>query len=333
VQTLVLALSAFWLLVPSSVRPAIDANALLPYPLTRRQRFVYRLITHLFDWKPAVLAAASLLTILASLRLPDPVPGLLAAAGCLGGVLLAGLALALASESFAGRVSARRLLRRRPRARALPLLRKEAAYFLRTLDPWSGFAIAVVAGFSQAYAAWMSPAKAAVPLLLIAAVQLPAVLNPFALNGAGERDRYRILPLPFGRILAVKHGAALLVLVGSQTPLLLALLWRQSGRDAAESAALTALIAAGYLLAGAVLSRLRATAGIQAHFGAFSGEGLSLDLYAVAVAIAAAPAVAALVAARLDPAWPALAVEAAVLLPALALHSLLLRRRRWPEWI
>jgi hypothetical protein len=68
-EYLILALAALWFLGPLSVRPSIPTTSLQVYPITDRQRLFYRVLSHGQNIQTVLMLIASLLGILALLRM------------------------------------------------------------------------------------------------------------------------------------------------------------------------------------------------------------------------------------------------------------------------
>jgi hypothetical protein len=275
-ELLCLTLAVLWLLLPLSLSPTLPASLLASFPLSRRQLAAYRLLSLWLDWKSVALALASAVSVVAVAFTPSGLlysaqaAGLFLAGG-LSGTLLAQAATRLQSQALP--LAAHRSLRKNP------LLHKELAYYARTLDPYAALLFALAAAYTEVLTPWMTPAKALVPLLLIALLQLPAALHPFALDSPAEQDRYRSLPVSFTRILANKHQALALLYLFSVSPLLAALFWQLPWMQSITVAAEAVLVLICLLLAGLILMRMPSARGIQMRMGGFSGQGLTLELF------------------------------------------------------
>jgi hypothetical protein len=139
--------------------------------------------------------------------------------------------------------------------------------------------------YSELLASWLTPAKAAVPLLLVAAVQLPAIVNPFALDNAAEKDRYRLIPLPAWKISGHKHVALTTILLLTMSPLVVAALVRMTLKQDLATLVELSIILVSWLCAGVILMRLDESRNIRMSFGLLSGTGFSFGLFGLAVLI------------------------------------------------
>jgi hypothetical protein len=286
-EYLIFAVSALWLLVPLSARPSIPASSLHIYPITDRQRLIYRLLSHLQNTQAVVIVIASLLSILALIHVPEPALRMAQAATCFIVAASAGVALSSAFIKLTTIQSNFRRTRERKSLQSLahPLFRKEVSYFARTLDPYLGLIISAGFGYSEYLASWLTPAKATLPMLLVTAVQLSAVANPFALDSAAEMDRYRLMPLPPWKISARKHLALITILLLTMSPLIAATFMRMTLQHDLATLVELCIILASWLCAGVILMRLDESSTIQMSFGSLSGTGFSLGLFGLAVVI------------------------------------------------
>jgi hypothetical protein len=328
-KPLVFILGALWVLLPLSSSPAFSAQQLAGYPLSRRQQGVYRLLSHWLDWKAAALLIASLACVIALAWTPR---GLLHMALAMGLMLVGGIcgtALAIAATQLQTCNGEAAKGRRALKMRSNPLFRKELTYYARTLDPYAALLIAMVAGYTELAAQWMTPIKATIPLLLISVTLLMAVLNPFALDAQTERDRYRSLPLSFARILANKHAALAVIFLVSESPLVAALLWQLPWLDGFAVLAELAVILVSYLLTGLVLMRTPSAGNIRIRMGSFSGQGITLELYTQAIAMNALFPLAVLFLARGRLPLLHVAIPLAMFVALSALYLWLLRRQNW----
>lgn len=286
-EHLILALSALWLLLPLSIRPSIPVSSLHVYPITDRQRLIYSLLSHLQNKQAVVIVIASLLIALALIRVPESALRIAQAATCFLVAASTGVALSCAFTSLTTIQSNFFKTRERSplRSSAHSLFRKEVSYFARTLDPYVGLIISAGFGYSEYLASWLTPAKATVPMLLVAAVQLPAVVNPFALDSAAEMDRYRLMPLPPWKIAARKHLALITILLLTMSPLIAAAVMRMTLQHELATLGELFIILASWLCAGVILMRLDESSRIQMSFGSLSGTGFPLGLFGFAVVI------------------------------------------------
>ena len=330
-EWMVFVLAALWILLPISISLSIPAPLLTTYPLSRSQRIGYLLLSHWLEWKAFALLAASVVGIVAVASTPRPWMHMAQAvcvvvAGCVGGTALALGSAALQSYSVTSG--------QRPQAwksRKFPLFWKELVYFSRTLDPYVAFLIAIAAGYTEVIASWMTPAKATLPLLLIVVIQLPSVLNPFGLDSSSEMVRYRFIPVAFARILANKHAAIATFIFLSASPLLGTLLFRMPWRQSLFAISQFALILTSFLLTGLVLMRTQSAQNIKMRFGGLAGDGLTLELFAVAVTMCSFLPLAVLFVARDSSAVLRAATSVGVLVGLGMLYFWLLQRQKWPS--
>lgn len=286
-EYLILALAALWLLGPLRVRPSIPATSLQVYPITDRQRLFYRVLSHAQNMQTVLMLIASLLSILALLRLPESQLRMAQAAACFIVAALAGVALR------SGFMKLTTIQSKPPRTReqralqfpAHPLFRKEISYFARTLDPYVGLILSIGFSYSELLASWLTPAKAVVGLLLVAAVQLPAIVNPFALDNAAEMDRYRLMPLPAWKISVHKHVALTTILLFTMSPLLVAALLRMTLMQDLATLVELSIILVSWLCSGVMLMGLDESRNIRMSFGSLSGTGFSFGLFGLAILI------------------------------------------------
>jgi hypothetical protein len=281
-ELVILVLAMLWLLLPIGTIPSIPASLLTVYPLSQTQRVGYRLLSHWLDWKVTALFAASVVGIVAIALTPRPLMRIAQAICVLAAACTGGTALALGTAALQNRSLCSTQNTKARRIRRFPLFYKEITYFSRTLDPYLALLIAVAAGYTETIAAWMTPAKATLPLLLLSVIQLPSVLNPFALNTRSEIDRYRLMPFSFARILANKHASSAALFLLSALPLVGALLFRLTWRQSIFTIAQLALILVSFLLTGLVLMHTLSAQNIKMRVGGLAGEGLTLGLFSVA---------------------------------------------------
>jgi hypothetical protein len=328
-EWMIAALAVLWTLMPVSVSPSIPVQGLSVYPLSGVKRAVYRLLSHWLDPKIAWLFGASAVNLVAVAWTAQP---WLHVAQVLCVLVLAcctGTALALGGSAVEDRGASSSRSSRARRPRRFPLLWKELAYFARTLDPWMALLLAIAAGYTEVVGSWMTPAKATLPLLLISIVQLPAVLNPFALDSDSERDRYRLMPVAFASVVARKHAAVAALFLLSALPLMAALLFRISWRESFLAVAQLGLILESFLLSGLVLMDTPSARSIRMHFGGMAGDGLTIGTLAVAVTINAFFPIPVAFALRRNGFGPKAAIEFGALLAVGLYYLWLLRRQRW----
>jgi hypothetical protein len=286
-EYLILALAALWLLGPLSVRPSIPTTSLQVYPITDSQRLFYRVLSHGQNIQTVMMLIGSLLGILALIRVPESPLRMAQAATCLIAAASAGVAL---RSGFMKLTTIQSNFRRTREQRSLqflahPLYRKEISYFARTLDPYVGLIMSFGFSYSELLASWLTPAKAAVLLLLVAAVQLPAIVNPFALDNAVEKDRYRLMPLPAWKISVHKHVALTTILLFTMSPLIVAALVRMTLKQDLATLVELSIILVSWLCSGVILIRLDESRNIRMSFGSLSGTGFSFGLFGLAVLI------------------------------------------------
>jgi hypothetical protein len=92
-EYLILALAALWLLGPLSVRPSIPTTSLQVYPIKDWQRLFYRVLSHGQNIQTLMVLIASLLGILALIRVPESALRMAQAATCFIVAASAGVAL------------------------------------------------------------------------------------------------------------------------------------------------------------------------------------------------------------------------------------------------
>ena len=324
-------ISLFWLSIPASIQTGFSSEALLTFPLTRRQRISFAVACHILDWKIAALIAASGIAILSLVRTSDPIPHMLHASGFLLAACTAGTGLVMGSSLLRKRSRSRKKFDiQRLQTHLYPVFHKELFYLLRTLDPHLAFLVAAAAGWTEMSAAWMTPGKAMIPLLLISFLQLPSILNPFALNSESEMERYKLLPIRAGAIICRKHLASVLVLLLTAFPLLFACAWRQPWPDSLRTFIEFGLVVSGLLLSAMLLMRTSSARMIRAEFWKLSGDGMSPVLFISAGIVAAAPVcVWWLIQSRLRQALLGAGVSIALIAAILTLYAQWLNRHIW----
>jgi hypothetical protein len=281
----VIVLCALWALIPLSIRPTISVESLRLYPLTTRQQLAFHVLSYLQNRRLLALLAASFAVVITLIRVPNPLSHMAKAAASLVAATVFGFILATLLRPSVVGVSFQRLSRQTPTSKAYPLVRKELRYFSRTLDPYVAIFIALAAGYSEYLAAWMTPAMAMLPLLLVAIVQLPLVLNPFGLDTLHERERYRLLPMSPQKILLQKHIALVLLFLATLIPLAGSLFHRMPLQQSSITALLIVVVLLCWLCTGLVLMRLPASQTVRLAFGTLSGDGMSILLALQAVAL------------------------------------------------
>ncbi len=278
-------LCSVWLLTLLSVRPSMPAALISSYPLTRIQRLVFLLLSHLHNYRTMALLIASALVVGTMIRIPTPFWPMVEASGTLFLTVVLGLALTVLLSQMSGSGSSLLVDRRVPTTRRFPLEHKELGYFCRTLDPYAALIISVAAAYTELKASWMTPATASIPLLLIGMIQIAPVLNPFGLDSPLERNRYMLLPLSARRVLGGKHLALTSLWLGTASPLIGALLFRMSAVDGLKTVFLTGVILLGWLSIGLALMKTPAAQRVRLAFGSLSGEGMSISLMFQAVGL------------------------------------------------
>lgn len=280
-----LVLCALWAVIPLSIRPTIPVQALSLYPLTTAQQLLFHVLSYLQNRRLLALLAASFAVLVTIARVPEPIFHMAQATAALAISSLLGLALATLLRSFAHGNSSSGLSRRTQTSWPLPLLRKEFRYFSRTLDLWVALVISLAAGYSEYLAAWMTPAKASLPLLLLALMQLPLVLNPYGLDAPYERERYQLLPIPARRILFLKHVALATLFLAASIPLAGSLFYRMPLKESSIAVWLFLVVLLSWLCTGILLMRLPAARTVRMAFGTLSGDGMSIVLSLQAAAL------------------------------------------------
>jgi hypothetical protein len=281
----VLVLCAIWALIPLSIRPTISVQSLRLYPLTAPQQLAFHVLSYLQNRRLLALFAASFAVIITLIRVPDPLSHMAKAAASLVAAMLFGLLLATFLRPSVNGHSSPRLSRQIPTSKAFPLVRKEFRYFSRTLDPYVAILISLSAGYSEYLAAWMTPAKAMLLLLLVAVMQLSLVLNPFGLDTLHERERYRLLPISHQKILFEKHIALAILFMAATIPLAGSLFYRMPLQQSSITALLLFVVLLSWLCTGLFLMRLPAARTIRMAFGTLSGDGMSILLALQAAAL------------------------------------------------
>jgi hypothetical protein len=276
-RLLLLCVCVAWIIVPLSVRPSIPLSSLASYPLSSRQRVSYLIASYL--QKPRMLAVfgVSLLTVVAELWLPLPVRHISQAIVSFLLSATVGLGFGMAAERIQKRGHSAPN-RGKPTSRPFPFVRKELAYFSRTLDPYLALLLSVVAGYSEYLGVWLTPLRLLLPLLLIALIQSSAILNPFALDSALERERYQLLPVSYRHIVVQKHAALAVVLASTTAPLVAALFYRMPVSQLLPSLLMIALVFISWFDAGLLLMQTQSAQRVRMAFGSLSGEGMSLAL-------------------------------------------------------
>lgn len=281
----VLVLCLLWALVPLSIQPTMPVQSLRLYPLTTTQEFTFHVLSFLQNRRLLALSAVSFAVIITLFRVPNPLLHFAGASAALIISMLFGLVLATFLRRSASGSSFPLLSRRILNSKAFPLARKEFRYFSRTLDPYVALLIALAAGYSEYLGAWMTPAKAMLPMLVFAVMYLPLVLNPFGLDAPHERDRYSLLPISPCKILLLKHIVLAFLFLASLIPLAGSLFYRMSLQEGSITALLILVVLLNWLYTGLILMRLPAARTVRITFGMLSGDGMSLLLTLQATAL------------------------------------------------
>lgn len=334
-RQMLLAIAVAWVLLPSTASTSIPVRRFAQYPLTGFQRAAYRVATLCLSWRIAAVFGVSLLSVLAFIRAPHPAVSIAEAAGLLMIAACAGLASAIVFPKLQSGVLSSRRSGAAGASRSYPLLRKELRCYARTLDLYLALAVSIAAGLTEHLGTWMTPAKATVPILLLAFLQLPAVLNPFGLESSAELDRYRLLPVPFWKLLLNKHIALALLLSLSAAPIAAALVYRMPWADSCMTALQFFLVLLSWLATGSLLMGTRAARQILMAYGTVSGNGMSMLLAATAACLVAAVPVGGAVVMRtitMRKMGPVAEDSTALVLLSLltVVYVLILRKQDWP---
>jgi hypothetical protein len=297
-------------------------------PLSPSERRLFALLARILTPRLLWLVAATVATLAAGLALPRPMRSLAEAASLLFAAALLGLAWALAAPGLAGRVPSARSRTGLPKPHPFPLFRKEFLAFARLLEPWLVLLLALAAALTEWLGGWMSPARAFLPFWLFAVFLLPGFLHPFGLESGPERERYRLLPLPWPELVARKHGALALIFLLSTLPLPAVLALRLSFVAFAETLMVYGLTLGGCLLAGALWHNQPAARRIHLAPGALSGSNMPLDLALEAALLTAAAPVLFLAAVHNLAPTAVLPLGCALLALVVLLYRRLLRRCR-----
>jgi len=329
-QLLILVLAIAWAIAPSTVLASIPARALALYPFTSLQKAWYRVCSYLQNGQVLAIFLASILAMIALVRVPHPLIALAQAAALLAFAAAAGLGLAIALSTLQNRADCVKLTATVPNPRRYPLFGMNIRYFARTLDPYLALLLSIAAGISEYLGSWITPAKFILPLLLLAVLYIPAVLNPFGLEKPAERSRYRLLPAPYWKLLRQKHLALASLFFASTLPLDFALVCRMTLPELCLSALQIGTVLLCWLLTGLSLMRLPSSRQIKLAFGTISGSNMTVMLaFHAAVLMAVVPLSEALIFRCVRPAI-AFPVELGVLMALAATYALLIRRQRWP---
>ena len=327
-RMLISTLMAAWVLLPSATPVTIPGSRLALYPLTLAQKGIFSILSILQNRRITAVLAASLVSILVMARLPHSLMAMAEAATALTVTAGVGVGCAIALQSL--QIGTRHMRGNELKWRRFPLLCKELRCYLRTLDFYLAFFISTGAGLSELFGDWMSPAKAALPLLLLAMLQMPAILNPFGLETPPQLDRYHLLPTPYWKLLFGKHIALAMLFLASTVPVAAALICRMPFVESCSSAAVLCLVLMSWLVTGLLLMRLPSARQIRVAFGAISGNDMSALLVIQSAMMMAAVPVAAAVAMRsLSPVGGSLTTFG-LLCFMIAVYVWSLRKQDWP---
>jgi len=334
-RQMLLAVAVAWVLLPSTASTSIPVRRFAQYPLTGFQRAAYRVATICLNWRIAAVFGVSLLSVLAFIRAPHPAVSIAEAAGLLMAAACAGLASAIVLPKLQNGVRASKRSGAVATSQSYPLLRKELRCYARTLDLYLALAVSLAAGLTEYLGTWMTPAKATIPLLLLAFLQLPSALNPFGLESSAELDRYQLLPIPFWKLLLNKHIALALLFSLSAVPIAAALVYRMPWTDICATALLYCLVLLSWLVTGLLLMGIRAARQIRMAYGTVSGNGMSMLLATTAACLVAAVPVGGTVVMRtitMGKMRPVAEDSTALVLLSLltVVYVLILRKRDWP---
>ncbi len=225
-QLLIGGLASAWIILPCLAPIAIPLRALALYPLTWKQKAVYRIFLILQNWRVLTIIGISFISIAVLVRVPHALLVIAESFGVLAIAASIGVGCAIALE-YLQIGKNRKVINSNPiEPHRCPLLRKDLRSYLRMTDFYVALAISLCAGFSEFFGNWISPVKAIVPLLLVALPQMPAFLNPFGLETQPELDRLLLAPTPYWVLLGTKHIALITLFLLSTLPLSLALIYQ-----------------------------------------------------------------------------------------------------------
>ena len=329
-RLLILELMAAWVLLPSVTPVTIPVRLLAFYPLTWKQKAVYRVASVLQHWRVVAIIVLSFLSVAVLVRLPHPAVAISKAVTALMIAASVGIGLAIALPGF-------RIVRARrsidgaiPKSHKYPLLRKEIRCYLRTLDFYLAVSISFFAAFSEFYGNWLSPAKAIVPLLIIVFLQIPAFLNPFGLEASSQLDRYLLTPKPYLLFLATKHMALAILFLLSTLPLEISLAYQMHFLQISTIAMETCTVVTSCLVVGIVLMHKEHAQKIKMDSGKISGSNMSfLFVMQVAMLVAAIPLCEG-VATLYTGGFVSFLISLGILCAITATYRWLLYRQTWP---
>lgn len=266
-----------WVLIPLSIRTSVPLSSLFLYPLNRRQRTLYFVFGHLQKPQLLALCAASLLVMAAELWLPHPYLRIVGRTGWFLLSALIGFGLGTATRFLQRGTEAFRNTGRTI-SRPFPFVRKELSYFSKTLDPYLALMLSLAVGYSEYVGTWLTPFKLFIPLSMIAMILSAAVLQPFALDMPSERERYKLFPVPYRRIVVQKHIALALLFGCVNSPMMAVLVVREPYTQIFPSILIVLLVLVTWLCSGVLLMQTPSAKRVRMAFGALSGEGMSLGL-------------------------------------------------------
>lgn len=157
---------------------------------------------------------------------------------------------------------------------------------------------------------------------LIAPKPLPRTtatgLVEFALDTVQGRERYRLFPISYRRIIFYKHVALVLIFAVASIPLTAAVAYRTSPVQWFAVIMASLMIMLGWCCSGLLLMHTPSALRVRMAFGTLSGEGMSIALaLGCAVLMGMAPVLVSLVALRYPHLKTAALGSAVVLLAAL----------------
>lgn len=327
---LLLVLAFAWAVVPSSVNPQISLRALALYPLTSFQKAVYCVLSYVQDWRIVVILGASLLTVFALVGVPQPLIAITRATALLAIAASLGLGIAIALSTLQYGLRSHKLSPTDPKKRRYPLLAENVRYYARTMDPYLAFLFSALAGLTEYLGSWITPAKVTIPLLILATLQLVAVLNPFGLEKPSEMERYRLLPAPYWKLLVQKHIALTAFFLASAFPLVATLAFRMSWPELCACGVQLSLVLMSWLLTGLILMRTASARHLRMSIGTISGGNLSMLFAVLAAALLTVLPAAETLAVRGASPSTVIFVGSGLLPVLVAAYYLLVRRQRWP---
>lgn len=328
-RALILVLAVAWFFAPATASPSISPRSLAVYPLASFQKIAYRILSYLQQWQVLAILGASVLSVVALTRVPQPVFAIALASALLTVAALTGLGTAIALAGISSVIRSSQPNRRALKTHRLPLFRQGIRYYARILDPYLALLASILAGLTEYFGAWMTPLKATIPLLLIALLQMPAVLNPFGLENLTEMERHLLLPQPYWKLLLQKHLALAVFFLLSALPLCAALGYRMSLQNLCVEGVQLCIVLMSWLLAGMLLMRTRAARRVHMSFGSISGSNMpALLAVTAALLLAVVPMSESFAIRGTNPATGFLEALG-VLSVLIAAYSFLVRQQRW----